>query len=300
MDSDIIKTLCYADIFNAGLTLPEIYRYLISKKKYSYSRVEKSVEKMVASHKIFSAKSPKTSPQKKVYWLEKDGSKHKSHFSRLVFSRNKLNKTRNSILKLSKIPTIQAIYITGSLSRMNAKLKDDVDIMIVCKKNTLWQTRILVTVFLDMIGKRRKPEDQHTGREVKDKICPNLYLAETALTVPLAYQNLYTAHEVVQAQVVFDRSSITTEFLTENSWVRDYLPHSPLPSHRRKKQTYPDSFTQIFFTSQVESACFGLQKLYMHSKRTREVVERDKAYFHPRDTSKTIMTEYKQRLDKYL
>jgi len=48
--------------------------------------------------------------------------------------------------------------------------------------------------------------------------------------------------------------------------------------------------------SQLEKLAFFLQKKYMASRRTTEVVDKGRVLFHPRDCSISIMLKYEKRL----
>jgi hypothetical protein len=50
--------------------------------------------------------------------------------------------------------------------------------------------------------------------------------------------------------------------------------------------------------SQLEALAFKAQLFYMKSRRTREVVEKGRILFHPKDVRKQVLREYQQRLKK--
>ena len=50
--------------------------------------------------------------------------------------------------------------------------------------------------------------------------------------------------------------------------------------------------------NQLEKLAFFLQKRYMASRRTTEVVEKGRVLFHPKDCSANVMLEYKRRLSR--
>ena len=60
---------------------------------------------------------------------------------------------------------------------------------------------------------------------VSDKICLNLWLDETALSLPRNQRNLYTAHEVVQVKPILDRDYTYLKFIIANLWLKNYLPN---------------------------------------------------------------------------
>lgn len=296
MDQALLETLAYSDIFSFPLTTQEVHRYLISDKQVSISRVEKGLKKLLAEKKVsrFVAK-------KEAYWsISQAKQKTAERFSRKKFSHQKLNKTRSTIDGLSKIPWITAVFLTGSISMMSAQKYDDIDVFIVTKPNRLWLVRIFVVTYLELRQKRRKPESGQ-ARNNNNLICANLLLDEKHLQLPVESQSLYSAHEVVQAKIVFDRSNIEQQFLHSNSWIADYLPNSPLPCHQKHESVQTNTllkFGNICLTF-LDRIAYGLQRLYMEPKKTSEKVGVGFAYFHPRNTTNQIMSQYQQKIKSY-
>lgn len=111
--------------------------------------------------------------------------------------------------QLAKIPTIEGIFLTGSVVVGNATPAADIDLMIVTSPGTMWLTRLAVALFLKWKGLYRH-------------ICPNIFLDTDHLEVK--EKNLYTAHEVLQAKCLFDRNSVAKKWLRKNLWTKKYLP----------------------------------------------------------------------------
>lgn len=176
--------------------------------------------------------------------------------------------------KLKRFSFIEGVFVTGSLAMNNAKEDDDIDLMIIAKSDTLWITRFLVNIYLRSI--RRYPNQL----QVANVICINLWLDENNLKI--TPQNLYTAHEIMQAKVLWDRNNSQQQFLGANSWVKEYLPNAykyltldPSPKHRRGK------LRERYFLVVINFAFYILQYVYMKPKMTTERVGLGFAFFHP-------------------
>jgi hypothetical protein len=184
------------------------------------------------------------------------------------------------------------------LAMENTDAQDDIDLMIVARANRLWLTRLIVVPAVSTIANRRKPS-KHSNSEVRESwvnaICLNLFLDEDNLAVPKRKRNLYTAHEVGQAKPVIDKDGTYESFLRNNTWVDEYLPNllTGLVRKRKKKTLRRPPNHSLDF---LERLAFKSQKVYMRSKRTREIVQRNAAFFHPRDTERLILNEYRRRL----
>lgn len=198
---------------------------------------------------------------------------------------------------LSKIPFVKMIAITGALAMKNSDEKDDIDLLIVTQKNRVWLTRFLATIFLELLGKRRRPNLKRFG----NKICLNMFLDESNLRVPKKEQNLYSGHEVCQIKPVYNKEQTYERFLLENSWVDKYLPKARYKGIKvlRYQGDYNKSLilkSLDFILNLIEIALYKAQLLYMKSKITREVVEKDRILFHPRDTAKMVLGKFEERL----
>ena len=96
-------------------------------------------------------------------------------------SKRKWNIARSVANKLRIIPTIYLVGVTGGLSVHNASQGDDIDLFFICARGTVWISRALVIVLLFFFSKRRIPG----SRDVEDAICPNMFLGDDALAVPI-------------------------------------------------------------------------------------------------------------------
>jgi len=205
--------------------------------------------------------------------------------SRILRKKNSLKKiqiARKVSRLLKKIPFIKMIAITGSLSMFNAKDSSDIDLMVVTRKERLWKTRLISILLLTLCGiKMRRWGDKNE----KNKICINIWIDESALTWVKNDRNFYTAHEIAQIIPLFDRENVYQKFLNKNSWLKEYWPNSVKIEKIKKYRKYKKLNV---VEKVIEKLSFNFQKFYMKKKRTREVVNSKKAFFHPIDRSKDI------------
>ena len=61
------------------------------------------------------------------------------------------------------------------------------------------------------------------GRKINNRLCLNLWLDETTLAIKR--RNLYIAHEICQAQPVFERDQTYQKFIAANLWYKNFLPN---------------------------------------------------------------------------
>lgn len=218
-------------------------------------------------------------------------------------SKKKLVLARQAARILSIIPTVQFISLTGSLAMNNADEQSDIDLMIITKKKTLWITRLLVK----LLSLMKSLPVRSAGRGcAQNTICLNMWLDEDNLSIPQNMQNIYTAHEVLQIVPLVDKNDTFNRFLEANEWALDYWSSAEqrltIYDVRFKKESIiPSSIfhplSSILQT--LESLAYRFQKWYMRNRRTRELVEPGRAFFHPFDWGELIMREFERNMELF-
>lgn len=280
IESGVVKTIVYADLFDFPLTKTEIFNGYIGNKPIAKTDLEKALMSLVDNQVIETAGGYYFLPGKQaiVRWRK----------SRLLTSTQKYVKAKQMAGRLIRLPGVMGVAISGSVAIKNADDEDDIDLMIVARSGQLWSTRLWVTSYLDLLGKRRKPDQA----SVRDKFCTNLYVDEEGLVVPVETQNLYTAHEVAQVIFVEEKDMMAKRFLQANKWIKKYLPNIVIPNGQFGN--YKKVKANVW-----EWLSYRLQKWYMKKRMTRELVSPSQAYFHPNDLAKIIMTRYHRALRDY-
>jgi predicted nucleotidyltransferase len=204
-------------------------------------------------------------------------------------SEKKIMAAKKIIKILSYFSTVEMIAITGSVAVGNAKEMDDIDLLIVTQKNTLWFTRPFVLLILSVFGRRRLPNS--TYLQAANTFCPNLWLDDCSLLVPEDKQNLYTAHEVLQIMPILDRKQSYQRFLHTNNWVKKYLANAFYVKASIIKPDVPitvlSQFVETLFIP-FNLLSFIFQYLYMKPKLTKEIVAYHSAYFHQVDFAQKL------------
>jgi len=285
----ILKTLIYSDIFDYPLKKQEIYRYLIADEKISEEFLDKILS--LDNYRIISKDN--------YYCLLGRENIIKKRIQREKESRIKLQIAQTIIKRISFLPTILFVGISGALAMENAEKKDDIDLFIITQKNTLWLTRLILIVLLKIMGKYRKRGDKN----VANKICLNMFLDQGSLKLPIERQNLYSAHEIVQLLPIFERQNIYQFFLNSNRWVYKFLPNAvnKKATNIIKSQGYFFSsvFNFIFFFIPLELLSKKIQLHFIEKHKTVETVSDRMLAFHPIDYNKQTNLFYENRLKEY-
>ena len=200
----ILRTLAYADVFDYPLKENEIFRFLISNFQKELPTLSPEVSKKEGFYFLKGRKGIVVTRKKRERW-----------------SREKLKIAKRVAGWLKLIPTIRMVAVTGALAMNNSEKEDDIDLLIVTSKNRLWLTRLLTVFLVELVSHRRRPQDKN----VKDKICLNMFLDEKHLAVPKKEQDLFSAHEACQLKLLWDKNGIYQKFLKANLWARKFLPN---------------------------------------------------------------------------
>lgn len=283
IEESVIRTLAYFDIFDYPLNFSEIKKYCETAIKITDDTLRDiiySIPIIQESHSFF-------------YFLGRSEIVEK-RIERGDISIQKFGKARIIAKILSKIPTVEFIGVSGSLSMNNSSPNDDIDLFFITSKNAMWTTRFLVNLTLMMLGQKR---NKHK-KSAKDKICPNMFVERGKLALPKKRNNLYLAHEVVQLKVLFDKNNAHSAFLSENKWVHKFLPNIKFPLLKKKRKAKSGVFN--FLLSAIEALLFLSQKFYMKRIVTSEIILNKLAMFHPMNKEKIILDMYRLKSDKYL
>ncbi len=285
LDEAILKTLCYRDLFDYPLTGEEVEYFLIEESARPKD-VQRVLAQLVAEGKI----------EKTGGFFHLLGRRRisRTRQDREEISERKWERAHKLARILRILPWVRAVFLTGTVAAGNAGKDADLDFLIVTRENRVWLVRLISYTLFTLLGvKRRRSE-----KEAPDRVCLNMFLADTALAVPEDSQNLFTAHEVALARPLWAKDYLHLRFLGENPWVKKFLPNLNIPETKIPAHV-PPSFLRravdLIFTA-ADVVLRRAQLVYMAPRRTRETVERNRILFHPIDLSRDILAAYRVKL----
>lgn len=266
MDSSCLLSLLYHNFFDYPLTKTELHQWQVS------SRLR------------FSFRSPLFYQSASgYYFLKGRRSLPNLRRRRQSYSRPKLVMAKRAANLLRHLPSVKLLAITGSLAMNNCQCSSDIDLLIITQKGTLWLTRF-VTYLLFFLA--RLPVRQPDRLAQKDKLCLNIWLDESDLFI--SSHNLYTAHELAQIKPLLNRGETYQSLLSENKWILRFWPHAVNISHPSRIKNNASRNILNFIIQPIEFFSYRLQLLYMHNKRTTELITPTRAFFHRTDWSHKI------------
>jgi hypothetical protein len=283
VSDSIYATVAYADIFDYPLTRDDIYLWCIKKSPYKNIRT---------------TNIPGVDRNKYLFVLRGRKELVDSYDQRRMAAKEKWEIARRVGTWLQYIPTVFLVGVTGGLAVNNTDESDDIDLFFITAKNTIWISRLLVVIALDLLGIRRK----HGNKNVANKICINMFMSEEAMSVPSNERDLYSAHEILQMVPLWSRRDTYWRFLQANTWVKNILPiawnikntgHNQHPKISRWWTRLSRKILRIF-----ETPAKYVQLWYMSSRRTNEIITDGLLKFHPHDARRWIIEELRHRLQK--
>lgn len=202
-------------------------------------------------------------------------------------SKKKLNNWRLKlyIKIISLFSQIKLVGLSGSISMMNAKKDDDIDLFIITAENRLFTARFLATIIAIIMGLKRAL-GQH---KATNKVCLNLFFDESNLKVPKYKQTLFVGHEVLQMKPITNKSQTYEKFLSANRWVLSFFPNAAEISNFKfliSNQFQILKFKKLGDWLEKQLKNFQLNLINRH--KTTEIVTDAQLWFHPDDFEKKI------------
>jgi hypothetical protein len=236
----VFLTLAYSSCFSFALTEQEIIQRLPKAPNQlllSENKIKRALKKLLHKGLI-------QNNRQYFYLDEKDLANRKKRAKFVIERQTRVNEF---IILAKRIPFVCAIILTGSTAVNNAQRDDDLDFMIICKKNTLWISRFLLIILTKINNKR-------PNQNSKNAWCFNIFLDESSLTLDKNRRSLYEAYEILQMIFVFDRANYQEKFLNANQWLKNYLFFY---DHFKSGQ-----YTKTMSFSIINQLLFYLQKKY--------------------------------------
>lgn len=281
----ILKTLLYSSLFDYPLTREEIYNFLIGLK----------ISKKECYQLLKNSKLP-IEFDEGFFFLRGKGNSVKKRKRREKISLEKFKKAEKIIKKISLIPTVKLIGISGTLAMLNSEKDDDIDLFIIADKNLVWLTRVLAALLLVFLGVYRTRNSKVNA----DKICLNLLLDEENLK--FKDENLFTAHEIMQLIPIFERGGTYQKFIKQNNWIKKFLPNAMVSTKikfKNKQNIFGNLFKIIAKTFFLETIARNLQLFYMRGHITKEKLEIGFIGLHPLDYKSQVLRNFQRNLKKF-
>jgi hypothetical protein len=199
-ERSLVDTLLYFDIFDHPLKHDELQSYAVGNGS----------EFSNALHSL----------QKKEIISQQDGYLCLQGKDWTIGKRQEERKRVNKYLRIARLlallmaifPFVRGVFISGSLSKMRAGKKSDIDYFIVTSPGRLWVARTFLILFkkIFLFNSYRY-------------FCLNYFLDSESLEITT--KNRYAATEIVTLIPVYNYQ-LFRDFYAANQWIREYYPMS--------------------------------------------------------------------------
>lgn len=290
--AQLIRVVCYYDVFEFPLTLTEIFdnSTLVCEKKEIEQELLDLVSKGILDTKngFFFLKNRPT------HWIEKRTQGECLH-----------QRAKDHVIRYSRFiasfPFVRGVYMSGSYSKGVMRESDDYDYFVITAKNRLWLCRSLLRGYKKFFLKR----SEHF-------FCMNYFLEEGNLLVP--DHNRFVATEVRTIVPTFN-FPLYQRFQEANNWTDNYLPNrsyykqallNPQPTYKWKN--FFEKCLNGFLGNWLEKRLFH----FMEKRRRKQFKHFNEADFnlnmrtqkqaekhHPNGTQQKVLTAYQERLSLF-
>ena len=276
--SAVLATLSYFDLFSYPLNEEEVFFWLPAKA--GRQEVKKALEEL--------RKAGKISLKDGFYFFPQKNSveQRKKQEGEAV---GKIKRAQKAARLLGLLPGILLVGLTGNLAMKAAKKEDDIDFLIITRSGWLWRSRFLAISLLELLGWRRRPNQ----KEVRDKICLNLFLEEGHLALKKERHDLYTAHEILQMKPLVDKADAYQRFLQANFWAASFLPQAWGEKKVKRKE---GKETTAVSPSIIEKILADFQLKRISAHQSREEILPGQLFFHPQDRRGEMMRRYREMI----
>ncbi|PLX26475.1 hypothetical protein C0581_04400 [Candidatus Parcubacteria bacterium] len=215
LETSIIQTLTYFDLFDHPLTEEELFRLLWQPPEgLEYGFFLEQLKTFEESLYIENSQG---------FWYLKGRKSILGHRqSRIKLVEEKMKIANRGIKKLRWIPFVRSVFVCNTVASAIADSDSDIDVFIVVRKNRLWLTRMLVTLSLSLFGLRR------TKKKIKNKICLSFYVTDDKLNlkqVTIGESDIYLIYWIAQLIPLYDPDNLLLSIQKANTWVKSYVPH---------------------------------------------------------------------------
>jgi hypothetical protein len=225
LQSQILRTIVWFDLFSQPLTAWEIYKYL--NYPTSYNNVISALETL----------SDKIGFKDGFFFLIGRENIITERFRKYNYFKRKIKKARIFTKLISLWPSILGVAVSNIIGDHNLKDSGDIDLLIITKAKRIWSGRFICTLIAKVLGLRPNIKTK------RDKICLSFYISSDNLNLEKYLyneQDFYFVYCLADLTIVYNYNNIWSKFYKENIFLKKYLPNNPEPIFN--KEDIADNF----------------------------------------------------------
>lgn len=306
----IFATILYYDSFNFPLSLAEVYKYLISPKRFSAQKKEMSNIKVteIAIELDKMARVGLIGHKNGFYFMSGKDELYERRIEKDKLANRKWKKFMAIGKYLQFAPYLRAVFASGSLASNNPETKSDFDVFVVIRSGRLYTGRLFLWLISSLLGARRGRFDVIAP----DKLCFNHYLTDDNLEIQ--GRSLYVAQSIANMKPVIFSKVVLEKIIVSNKWVNSYCCNfRQLGAYRNANPSKVmlglagagEVLLNNFFGDILEKMLMAFQqKRIKNNPATYEsggrIIFTDKELeFHPRSFERVVIDNYNEGLKKF-
>lgn len=252
LQTAIIKTIIFFDLFSHPLTAYELWRYL---------NIEVSFEDLESeSRSLF--KKGLLAMENGFYFLPGKAGLIKVRHDRYHFTNRKIKIALRAVRLFKIIPTVKFVALSNLIGRHNLRDASDIDIFIIAKKNRVWLTRFFCAGLMKILRRRPTPSSK------RDKICLSFYIDEDHLdlsTLTNGPKDLYFRYWLAGLYPLFDHSFYHHRLMLANNWLKTYLPNGDFILNNQAYRELANSWRAKVLNNNLVNQFFDLIEYWSQS-----------------------------------
>lgn len=206
LQQQIVRTLCYYDLFSHPLTLDEIFLFL----------PENSISRPSLAEALQStSENPHLQRQSTYFYIAPshvDVVALRHERERRARGRWRIARIVSSVIR--RFPFVRGIFVSGDLAKNVTSKASDIDFVIITEPGRLWICRTLLILFKKIFLFNKKKF-----------FCLNFFTASDHLECQV--KNLFTATEVAHLKPLYN-FPLFIRYMNANNWIKSYFPNYEL------------------------------------------------------------------------
>lgn len=197
--SILLKTFLYFALFKFPLTEEEALKFC----PYKSSAIRDELHFLISKKLLFKLENFFL-PVDDISWILKRKKENKTA-KKMLIRATKMSRF------ISQFPFVEAVFLSGSISKGIFKKDDDIDYFIITSNNRLWLSRTLLILFKKIFLLNSKKY-----------FCVNYFISQNALEIE--EKNRFTATEFITL-IPMTGNGVHNQFEIHNGWVFDFFPN---------------------------------------------------------------------------
>jgi len=214
IENSILQTIIYYDILNYPLTSFETWKYLLAENSCTLGEVVEALESDDLKNRIEEFRG--------FYFLKGRKDLVERRIQRDKNSAVKFEIAQKAAWWLRFVPFVRMIAVTGTLAMKNCEKDSDIDFFVILEKGRIFTGRLLVTLIVHLLGKRRH------GKKIKNRICLNYFITTGSLEIEK--EDLFAANEYSFIYPLLGQNVFQKFCGTNLSWIKKIKPNWQVPN----------------------------------------------------------------------